>query len=322
LALVILAVGIVLSFTVFLLIGFAIWVPSAEAAGLPTGFALAVALAGAFCGPVLWIMGYHRFRWSLARAKTPFRDARLKRVVEQPNASARAPHRTIEFLLRSGSPRRQTAERVLTGLPPNIVVVALPRDGRYMPPPWRTQHSFEPIELDTNDAQGEWLLQQAWPQEGTEQEPESEARRIADRRRRRSASLLVYLGWLALVGYLVYGFLASDLHALAIPTLVLGLSILALLCRLVRERRWWAVPGGVVLREVAIGKAPKICRFDAGESPLVIHQAAKFAYVVRQGRLTKIPCQDHGQWVLLAAWISQARRPNVAEIVSYFEGRK
>jgi len=129
-------------------------------------------------------------------------------------------------------------------------------------------------------------------------------------------ALFVWLLPLGIIGGAVYLFVT---HAGPYAWIALGLSLLAyLLFRLLRQERWFVVPGGLVYEEIWV--FPRLQRFSMMTSRthnLFIDMRLGIAGVLNDRRVRLFACPGQVGWMVLAGWISQARQPTLNEIRTF-----
>ena len=287
----------------------------------PTSFFIALALFAAI-GPFIWVRIFRRWRFWNAHRKTSLRTRRLARIVGQPGAIQKLPHRVVEYLMRRGPLSSRRLNRFIHDAPPLFVVVA-----NYSPkhPPWPLPVSvpFEPVEL-RSDRQRILMLVTATleAQYGTAFEVTGNTTELRSFR-----SLLLRSAWffymfvfvLLPVCYLVYDFAIHGIGWHNIFPILIILYLLSLtLIPLVAERKWWLVPGGLVYREYRVWRS----RLRAGfikpfDTPLIVDVRSGIAFVRRRRNFLGLRCPNLASWVLVAAWLSRARPPTVEEIEAF-----
>lgn len=108
-------------------------------------------------GPPIVFVAYVFLRDMQLERLTPFRARRLKAIATHPKASARLPHRLVEYAFRGKTPSRHTFARLMECLPPGLIVVIAAKMNPGMPP--ASALAFEPINIEEDEAR---LRELAW----------------------------------------------------------------------------------------------------------------------------------------------------------------
>jgi hypothetical protein len=281
------------------------------------------ALVGASVGIVAWVLLFHWFRHWNAMRSTRLRTVRLQRLVLHPEVVARLPHRCVEHHLRTLFPTRRRLGRLMESLSPTHAFVIEPRGGVRYAMPVPCEEPFEPINLAKDVEQAAWIAERQTELLGLN--ANSAARVRSTRRERvlaalagwwfrlltvhRAYTLLAALAALALMMVSLRNHWLTNIFALAV-TLPSALALLA-------DDNWWLVPGGLVTRAVRVWRrAPRVQRYTRGQTPLLLDCRGGDAFLLGQGKVRR--CHVAGMWwVVLAGWISTARRPSDDEIESF-----
>jgi len=270
--LVVLAVGTLVAFVVSAAaLPVFLWLISGPNAAWPQ-WLVALPLLLAVAGAAAWVFLFARRPYRMADRHRPFRAERLGLVMGAPAAVSRFPHRLIEHALR----RRPVSARgllpLLRRIPPGQVVFAnLPN----APKPTRNAVSFEPTGITHDVEQLNWLLRMNLEQQGLPAPPPETP--IDENPRPTVRESLTALGaflqhWQVLLWWAVAavyfwkaGWSIKVVLLLAATYSVFTRWILPLL----RERRWWLVPGGLVLREFYFWrKDVKVKLYRPADTPL------------------------------------------------------
>jgi hypothetical protein len=263
---------------------------------------------------LLWIGSYEKFRnWRFLRP-TALRTERLRRLLQIQNAPQRLPHRMVEEVLRRAfqSPRR--IKKILRVMEPGAgILVLLPRAKGPDAPP--RPIPFEAVEIDNYDERVAWLMWRHW-EEGSDEPPSGDSENYEDNEESSIKERLVeasryYFGLAITIALVVWVLWRRELFYIAVFG---ALIVLPILWRLIVNRTWFIVPGGVVLREDHIwGRQKRLRMATPDDSPLIADHRTGEALVMLDGRARKIVCPATLP-LLVAAWRSSARRPTLEEV--------
>lgn len=286
---------------------------------------VAIQVAGPV-GPLFLLPCYYWWRRRCLDRTPLFRSERLERVFRIGAASHRLPHRAVEQALRCAQPGRRRTKKAVRLVPPRNVVCVNFAPRRMNRPP-ATEISFEPIDLRTErdrippiiDSMGA-IEQGILPRAPIDSETKKSIGRSIGVGLFFPIFLLmalfVWLLPLGIIGGAVYLFVT---HAGPYAWIALGLSLLAyLLFRLLRQERWFVVPGGLVYEEIWV--FPRLQRFSMMTSRthnLFIDMRLGIAGVLNDRRVRLFACPGQVGWMVLAGWISQARQPTLNEIRTF-----
>lgn len=287
----------------------------------PPGSVYGIMILSAAAGPIAWVIARHYYlRHRLMRPTRP-RTERLSRVVRHPSSFARLPHRHVEWLLR----HRPTSLRRIRALirecaAGQVFVIIDPRE-RTFPLPQPTALHFEPIALHSDIDEAVRLCHASF--DGAEQPPDVESEAPAKftwRDLKAAAGALLPLACLAgAVGWALW--LAIARHQFSWMLIVLGPVVAVFLLKLLAERQWWIVPGGLAFREDYIWRRTlNIQLLTAPQSTICIDLCNDRILVAHGVRTLSIRSADLMCHAVLAGWISQARTPTEAEIRSLLSG--
>ncbi|MCO6435541.1 MAG: hypothetical protein J5J06_00460 [Phycisphaerae bacterium] len=292
----------------------AIW-PDLE----PSSYFLVCMCILALIGPVAWFWTVLRARQALARRRSQLRLRRLHTLLE--SGSPRFLHRRIELRLRGDEPRNRKRERILRNMPHGTVVVIYDRRSRPDVRPQPTSFFFEPTSLLLQNEDAMRLAELMRERQAPDNANASTAFRASDAFRRWMASrndlTVRLLAAIALWSFCLVWFAraAGGLGVLAAGTLI-GVLLLIPFSRI---RYAFAVPGGVAVRDRRLwSQKSRLHIFTADSSQLYVDLRTGTVVPARDGSTMPFRCDPRCAWVLLAAWISRARRPGIEELRVFF----
>lgn len=309
-----LAVGLLVSWALaYVAIGLpvaAYWYRSLE--DLP-GSAYAVACAVATIGPVYWSIIAFRWRRTQIRGPNSLRQQRLESLCHRPEFNQRYPHRNLELAFRSEKTSGRHMRKLLSRfLPGDVCIITSPGVGRSSPE--RRDLAFEPIDLEAEE-ETEALAEAGY-------DPAVGDGGNTDEAGATEKSLPFWKvdvdGWLDWIGLIVLLFImirtgVRNPVLLCVMTALLGIRFYG---RLVYERRFWMVPGGILFREArAWRRGLRIGSILRADSALVIDSVHIQSYTLHEGRVLRLPCAGPP---LLVAWLSTARPPTPSEVAEFF----
>jgi hypothetical protein len=314
----VLSVGILVSFaigwtvvTLVLILLFPDESDTLSPTSLPAWFLHVLSLAGGLLTSIKWVLAYSTFRNRRRLRTTALRTIRLQRLRLSAEGEHQLPHRVVEEILRRTFHTSRSIKKVFRNLSPGIAIQVL-KYGEFWPDCLRRSIDFEPVAVYDNDERVVWLIWQHWSDETVDTtfdtQPKTEQqfkwRHWADKRRD-------VLG-LAL-GAVIVGGALWDRNVLLIAVLA-GILLFPILWRVIINRTWFIVPGGVVLREDHIwSRRTRLGMATPDDSPLIADHRTGEALVMLDGRARKILCPATLP-LLVAAWQSTARLPTLEEI--------
>jgi len=315
----VLAIGFVLA----LIIGFVI--PMAFFAlvfrsrpSLPS-WAIAVSAIGMVAAPLTWIHVYQRYRHSQLMKPTGVRARRLGRVIQHPAFWQRVPHRRIECVLRRFQFQWRHLRREIKNVPSGHLIIIASHIHYRWPAPPILEIPFEPLDLHEESEDGYYLFYRLWgnvDSDCTEAEPEGSELSISSGEKIKIV-LRWAIGWAWIIVWI--GLVLRDGWNRTIGFGLIGLLFLCVpfVIYLFWNRRWWIVPGGLVYRSSRMWRqGDQIRLITPHDSPLIIDLRTGKGMVVEHGRPLTFTCGEMGRWLLIPAWISRARRPNMDELQS------
>lgn len=310
------AVGMIVSWVVcygVLLVAFA-W-SVGEASQEPSDAVYVLAAAVALFGPGMCVWYLDRWRYARFARKSPYRTARLRGVVLHPKSKDRYPHRIVERQFRQRAMSARAVRRLLRELAPGHVIFANGPTLVQYPRPAPNDVVFEPIDIEEDHEQMMWLARLNLEEQGdhgwleaTTAEPQG---RFSVRDALRGFWPVVNgVAWIVWVVFAVSrGYSLAVLLCIAVPIL------LATLAPLFIEERWWLVPGALVRREARLWRGrPTLQIFTNDDASLFLDIRSDVGLVFREGRAHRFPCEGFAAWVIVAGWVSRARRPTERQI--------
>lgn len=237
-------------------------------------------------------------------------------------AAQRFPHRAAGATFRARPVNVKNVASFLHKTPPKYVIAG---NLLQTPRPAVTATPFEPTDIAQDSEHMAWLMVMNLEQQGykSEMQGESNLRRsptVREQFRGLRAALRRWggLGWYVLLAYLAYRWWAGGqpYHVFfAVGVLFIAVSRLQ---PLFSERRWWIVPGGLVCREFHFWRRGlRLGVFTPEDTPLLVDARSGRGYLLDDGRVRSFPCPQWISWVVVAAWISQARRRTLDELRSF-----
>jgi hypothetical protein len=324
--LLVLVVGILVSYLVGLGL-LMILAPFVEArTNISHGEMLGASALLAFLPTAVWIWLLSPVAHAPGKSGGRHRGKRLASLLAHGEAAARFPHRLFEqrFLKLKGS--LWAMRSAFLEVPNGWALLLNPPTGLR---PGVNGVSFEPIDIMQDSEQMTWLIFMNLRQQGCECEIQGgpDGRHTPTIREQLRAARAVlrrwgWLAWYALVAYWAYQSLKtggwSHLTSAAILLFLLALRTSPWWLSLFAERRWWVVPGGLVCRSFRFWRRGlELEVFTPEDTPLLVDARSGRGYVVKEGRVRWFPCQQWVAWLVVAAWISQARRPTPDELRSF-----
>ncbi|HPF39348.1 MAG TPA: hypothetical protein P5081_01290 [Phycisphaerae bacterium] len=320
---------------------------------------LALALVVACTPTLLWIGLGHHFTRRRIRRRRGRRYERLCRVVEHPQAAARAPHRVLEHAMYASFRPHKVIRRFAKRLPPGFAIIARPPKAPAAPSVGPCDMSFEPIDIDRDAEQLMWLLHRSDPEsrakmdDGTFDPVQAELDSV-DANAQGDATDVAPQGfsWRRIVRHIItipvgLIMLALVLVVTLAPIVLPGWLIYravrnpspgnllwaALFCALLaggalfdvfRRRRFFLIPGGVAVQSInLIGRTKRVERLTTENASLLIVAQPEQAMLVVDGRRV-IPFRTdwHLQAALLAAWQCPAPPPSQAQLTLLLDPRR
>jgi hypothetical protein len=173
---------------------------------------------------------------------------------------------------------------------------------------------FEPLDFASDSEQLQGLMESNVPIQKSDAQLEegdtlSPAEHSADQHlsaRQIIFRILTGTVGFGLLGYQMFRFIARPNAVTALTFAgVVGLLTFASMWRLVVERRWWLVPGGLVYREVrAWRKEIGVRRITPDDSSLLLDWRSNTGLVLDRGKPCWFPCNAASASVVVAGWIS------------------
>lgn len=300
------------------LFGVAFWLAAGLGTAAAGSVAGAITLVAVAC-ITLWFLLQLRPEAYEPRRRRALREARLRELVPRAQALGRLPHRALEHSLRE-FPTHNDFARHLRRHPLGSAIVVFDRTSRFKVKPTATEAFYEPVRIDAFTPQVRSLANDLM---GRERDATTGFEPLPRRVTWRGLgsvfrSIFVVFGCIVAVQVMFGDFLSG-------PWLV-GISafvgvFLAGSARLLmpHRREHFVIPGGMVVREYHVWSRRQVIRpvfADAGR--LVVDLRKQRTWVDDGERLHLFPCDPRCAWVLLAAWISRARRPSVEELRTFF----
>lgn len=282
-----------------------------------------IALAVIAClGPAAWIILFNKERhWRIMR--TPrWRSDRLAHIADDEAARERLPHRCFEHCLRSCWRAESKATALLRRLQPRQTIVLNGPRNNDAPRPVVTEVPFEPIDLTQDMEQALWLTSQNLESQGQVSlaAQDEGGERLDLRAAVRAASPFLRMGLFGLwAGYIFYDLIRSgSTKSLMIIAFLFVVALVFVLSGAVAGRRWWLVPGGLLCREHrSWRRTSRVSLFTPQDTPLVIDLERNFGAVVDGQRVRRFGFMEEAGWVIIAGWISRARRPTEQELLEF-----
>lgn len=257
------------------------------------------------------------------------RFARLKRLMESPQAKARFPHRAIEYQFRKSPDRTlPRALRALKEIPAGTTIVANTPSGTPIILPGRSTVAFEPVSLSSPDTglvdllelgaaarlEGDPALAARLESQDVQPAPRGRTINLAA-----ACALLVIM--LAVLGWAILAASKSGTIVVWVPVALVIVAALYL-GPLFGEREWWLVPGGLVGRRSPFWRTrAQLIYVRAQEATLFLDLRAHSCFVAHCGRVyTLTAFGTLWGWALLSGLLSLARPPSEEEIIGLFEG--
>lgn len=286
-------------------------------------WAYMTAIIGAFAGPILWVIGYSRFRHRRLMKKPFQRTERLKRLVLQSDTFVRLPHRVIEYLLRNRKSTPKKLQLLFQRIPSNSICIIEDHGNDTLGSLRVSSVSFEPVDItiDTKFIQDLIDLHSETETSGDNSNKEHSTTSYNPI----SSTLvkvrnIIISSTAAIVGYvsIIYNLIIHQNVGLTVIILAVTLATSGYTYTLIINRRWWLVPGGLIYREdFAWRKGMRCSLITPDQSPLILDWRTGIGMVVDGGKVRKFSMGEHARWLVAAGWISQARTPTLEEVQSF-----
>lgn len=315
---------------------FSIFIAVAVAKSFPPDYEEFALLLACVC-VTLVIVGFvwaaNRSHRSMLLAEKKYRTLRLSSVRRHPGAPRRLPHRMVEGILRGMNLNWSIDSKCARLLNPgDTICLNYPREPALIRPvPTRT--TFEPIEIPDDVERIESLLNETVEAYHNAEAGDHRIRveeAVTESKPLKIKSFFVWIWqafwFLFLCAILVkglYGLLTQGLSSSYAPIILLygGLILGAWLMSYLFEKKWWIVPGGIVMRWSPFYRThPKVLVFTPDDSALLVDFRVSRAVISQNGKAYRLACPDFAPYAVLAAWLSQARRPSRHELDYWFTG--
>ncbi len=275
-----------------------------------------------------------------SRRMHPLRSARLERIAAHKEAWERLPHRMIEWRLLGDRSPEATLKKLVKQVPiPELIVIARPRDEK-LPPPIVTRHGFEPIDIENDYDQMEWLVALGNKRsieliERDEFDPQSYDRNVIEPNDTTDAApvsfgtriiggVLSISGFVIAIGLPLAGigyvlFMLIDAVRNPTPSNLIFPGIIAIgivygaIQAFIRRQNVFLIPGGLAIRVTRYtGRHAEVIRLTPERTTLVMY-AGTVHLITQDGMTFTLECMFEISAVL-TAWFNQAPTPTQQQL--------
>ncbi len=249
---------------------------------------------------------------------------RLAKISKHPNGSTRLPHRQAESEMRRIRPTKARLKKALARIPPrHVLYLNYPlRPSSQLPT--SNDVPFEPIDIAADDEQLNWLVTmnlESGPQLPEFDQPKKKGRWPDGIKALlavifRLLYILMMIGAILGGGYdLFFGKWSSESFAfLFYAAIFSGGFIIPLFV----EKKWFLVPGGVVMRESRLWtRNDQINVYTPNTHGILFDAESRTVALLDGTRLYRFQSDEDVTWPTLAAWLSTARTPTDQEIHTF-----
>jgi hypothetical protein len=191
------------------------------------------------------------------------------------------------------------------------------------PAPASNEIPFEPMDLAEDGDALRRLITANLERQGVEEEPEQgPSVNPGVNPPEYGACLVVHVMLICGLVRVASGSFARGLNFAAILLVFIAAILLwRAAAPLLRETKWWLVPGGLVLREFRLWRRSVDVRlFTPETTPLFMDARSGIGVLLDGDRPVIVPCRGRMAWVIAAGWISRARTPSLSEVRAFAGG--
>lgn len=266
---------------------------------------------------VVWFSTLHR-SWIRNHGDVVARKRRIGPLLGRPVSGERYWHRAAELTLIGEIPSGKLYKNAMSKIPVGAALCLNWWDGTYLQRPCGNSLAFEPIEF-VDESELKELIRADFEKSGRFRG--QSARLSRPRRSTMILRLIQSLGTSLFMLVVLRQFYLLIMGGAFFATWEWFLIIFATTAPYwitqFNQKQCWIVPGGVIYRYAPFyRKAVCIEYFTRSDSALIVDFRGNLIALARGGSSVSVGCSEHAAMGVLVAWLSTARSPTNAEVLS------